>query len=332
VTTAEETTLTTGQLIRAALRLLLVAMPMAVLLAEPATAGAPQVRTQAPGFYRMMLGDFEITALSDGSIDLQVKQLLTNTTPEKVEAALERSFLKDPVETSVNGYLINTGTKLVLIDVGAGALFGPTVGRLVANLTASGYAPEQVDAIYITHLHGDHVGGLMNGDKVVFPNATVHCDQRDADHWLSQAKMDAAPQEAKGSFRGAMASIKPYASAGRFKPFDGDTQLTPGIRAAAAHGHTPGHTIYVVESKGQRLVLWGDLMHVAAVQFPEPSVTIRFDTDSSAALVQRQRQFADAAERRSWVAAAHLSFPGIGHLHADGSGYDWVPANYALAR
>ena len=324
--------MTIGQLIRDPLRLLVIAMPIVVLLAEPATAGAPQVRTQAPGFYRMMLGDFEVTALSDGSFDLHVKQLLTNTTPEKVDAALERSFLEDPVETSVNAYLINTGTKLVLIDAGAGTLSGPTVGKLVANLAASGYAPEQVDAIYITHLHGDHVGGLMNGDKVVFPNATVHCDQRDADHWLSQAKMDAAPEDAKRSFRGAMASIKPYATAGRFKPFDGDTELTPGIRAVAAHGHTPGHTIYVVESKGQRLVLWGDLMHVAAVQFPEPSVTIRFDTDSSAASVQRQRQFSDAAERRSWVAAAHLSFPGIGHLRADGSGYDWVPANFASVR
>ena len=109
------------------------------LLTAAAQAGAPQVKTQAPGYYRMTLGDFEITALSDGTVALQVGQLLTNTTPKKVQAALGRVHLADPVETSVNGYLINTGTKLVLVDAGAGTLFGPTLGKLVANLKASGW-------------------------------------------------------------------------------------------------------------------------------------------------------------------------------------------------
>lgn len=295
-------------------------------------AGAPQLRTSAPGFYRMMLGDFELTVLSDGTIDLHVTQLLTNTTPERVEAALARSYLQDPVETSVNAFLINTGEKLVLIDAGAGALFGPTVGKLLANMRASGYEPEQIDAVYVTHMHGDHIGGLMHGDSMAFPNATVHADQRDADYWLSQANLDAAPENQKGMFQGAMASLNPYVAAGRFKPFDGDTELIPGIRAVAAHGHTPGHTIFVVESQGQRLVVWGDLIHVAAVQFPEPSVTIRFDTDSDAAAVQRRQRAAEAAEGGHWVAAAHLSFPGIGHLRANGQGYDWLPANYTWLR
>jgi glyoxylase-like metal-dependent hydrolase (beta-lactamase superfamily II) len=166
----------------------------------------------------------------------------------------------------------------------------------------------------------------------VFPNATVHGDKHEADHWLGQAQMDAAPEEAKGTYKGAMASISPYAATGRFATFEGDTELTPGIRAVAAHGHTPGHTAYLIESAGQRLVLWGDLMHVAAVQFPEPSVTIRFDSDSNAAAAQRLKHFADAATQGIWVGAAHLSFPGIGHLRQEGTGYAWVPASYTALR
>jgi glyoxylase-like metal-dependent hydrolase (beta-lactamase superfamily II) len=119
---------------------------------------------------------------------------------------------------------------------------------------------------------------------------------------------------------------------GKFKPFSGNSDLTPGIKSVSTYGHTPGHTVYVVESQGQRLVLWGDLMHAAAVQFPDPSVTIKFDTDSKAAAAQRKAQYADAAKRGHWVAAAHLPFPGIGHLRADGKGYDWIPANYTALR
>lgn len=301
-------------------------------LGAVAHAGAPMVKTSAPGYYRMMLGDFEITALSDGTVDLPVDKLLTNTQPGKVTTALNQSFLKAPVETSVNAYLINTGNQLVLVDTGAAGLFGPTLGKLIGNLKAAGYQPEQVDAVIITHMHPDHVGGLMAGDQRAFPNATVHADQHDADFWLSQAQMEKAPADAKGFFQGAMASLNPYVNAGKFKPFNGNTELVPGIQAQASRGHTPGHSTYLVESKGQKLVLWGDLMHVAAVQFANPAVTIAFDTDSKAAAVQRQKAYADAAKNGYWVAAAHLSFPGIGHLRREGKGYRFVPANYSVVR
>ncbi len=305
----------------------------AVALALPhAHAAAPVAKAQAPGYYRMMLGGFEVTALSDGTVPLEVKKLLTNTTPTRVDALLKRSFLADPVETSVNGYLVNTGTKLVLIDTGAGNLFGPTLGGLVANLKAAGYQPEQVDEIYITHMHPDHVGGLVAGDKPAFPNAVVRADRRDPEFWLAQATLDAAPESDKGFIKGAMASVNPYVAAGRFKPFDGAGELVPGIRAVPTYGHTKGHTMYVVESSGQTLAVLGDLMHVAAVQFPEPSVTIQFDTDPKMAAIQRKRVFADSAVRRNWLAVAHLPFPGIGHIRADGHGYVYVPANYSVPR
>jgi glyoxylase-like metal-dependent hydrolase (beta-lactamase superfamily II) len=298
----------------------------------PVFAAAPQAKFPAPAFFRMMLGNFEITALSDGTVDLPVDKILSNTTPGKVDQALSKVFLKAPLETSVNGYLINTGTKLVLVDTGAASLFGPTLGKLVNNLKAAGYTPDQVDAVLITHMHPDHVGGLVNDGKLVFTNATVHADQRDADFWLSQANLDKAPKESQGFFKGAMASLKPYVDAGKFKPFNGNTDLVPGIKAVASPGHTPGHSTFVVESEGQKLVLWGDLMHVAAVQFANPAVTIQFDTDSKAAALQRQRAYADAAKGGYWVAAAHLSFPGIGHLRKEGRGYVFVPVNYSVVR
>ncbi len=309
--------------------LLLAAAFVAPPAVGTAQAAAPMVRTSAPGYHRMMLGDFEITALSDGTVALPLDKLLVMP-PEQLQQALARSFLTNPVETSVNGYLVNTGSKLVLIDTGAASLFGPTLGKLADNLRAAGYQPEQVDEVYITHLHPDHIGGLMNGDKLAFPNAVVRADKADADFWLSPAQMEKAPADAKGFFQGAMASLNPYVSVGRFKPFSGDTPLVPGVRAAASHGHTAGHSTYVVESKGEKLVLLGDILHAAAVQFDDPSVVIRFDTDNAAAAAERQKAFADAANGGYWIAAAHLAFPGIGHLRAEGKGYRFVPVNYGV--
>ena len=301
-------------------------------VATPVSAAAPMAKGQAPGYYRTMVGDFEVTALSDGTLDLEVEKILTRTTPAQTKRALQRAFLKDPVETSVNAYLVNTGAKLVLIDAGSGKLFGPTLGGLVASLKAAGYQPEQVDEIYITHMHPDHVGGLTAEGKIVFPNAVVRVDKHDADFWLSQKTLDAAPKDDKGFIEGAMASLKPYVDAGKLKTFEGNTELVPGVRAIATYGHTPGHAIYAIESKGQKLVLWGDLMHVAAVQFPNPAVTIQFDTDSKAAAAQRKKAFAEAAKGGYWVGAAHLPFPGLGHLRAEGAGYVFVPANYSVPK
>jgi glyoxylase-like metal-dependent hydrolase (beta-lactamase superfamily II) len=304
----------------------------ALALSDTAMAGAPIAKGQAPGWFRMMLGDFEVTAINDGTLDLPADKLLAGTTPAKVEAALAKQYLKSPVETSVNCFLINTGSKLVLIDAGAGNLFGATLGKALENLKASGYKPEQVDEIYITHMHADHVGSLVAGDKLAFPNATVRANKLEGDFWLSEANMGKAPEAMKQFFQGAMASLNPYVKAGKFKPFDGEGELVPGIRAVPAIGHTPGHTTYVVESKGQKLVVWGDLMHVAAVQFPDPSVTIQFDVDSKKAAPERKKAYADAAKNGYFVAIAHVSFPGIGQLRADGAGYRYFPVNYTRAK
>lgn len=293
-----------------------------------AHAEAPMVKTQAPAYHRFMLGDFEITALSDGTVKLPMLKLLQGN-PAQLAEALRRGFLRELVETSVNGYLVNTGKKLVLIDTGAAGLFGPTLGNLQANLVASGYKPEQVDEIYITHMHPDHVGGLVKDGKIAFPNAILRIDQRDVDFWLSMANLEAAPEANKGFFQGARASVNPYVAAGKLKPFNGSMELVPGIRSVSTYGHTPGHTVYQIESQGEKLVLWGDLMHVAAVQFEDPSVTIAFDTDSQAAKTQREKAFAEAASAGHLVGSTHISFPGVGNLRGNGKGYVWVPLNYS---
>ena len=300
------------------------------LLVAPATASAaaPQQRTQAPGFYRTMLGDFEITALSDGTVDLPVDKLLAEPAA-KTDAALAKAFVKAPLETSVNAYLVNTGSKLILIDAGAGTLFGPTLGKLVANLQAAGYKPEQVDDIFITHMHPDHVGGLSANGQRVFANATLHADKRDSDFWLSQANLDKAPADSKGFFQGAMASVNPYVAAGKYQPFEADGEPVPGVRTLASVGHTAGHTSYLVESRGQQLLVIGDLIHVASVQFAEPGITIAFDSDAKAAAASRARVFGEAAKDGALVGAAHLQFPGLGHLRAAGRSWQWVPSNYS---
>jgi len=296
-------------------------------LATVAGAAVPMSKAPQPGYFRFMVGDFEVTAISDGTVDLPMDQLM-NAPKEKVDAAAKKAFLPMPVEASVNGYLINTGTKLVLVDTGAGNLFGPTLGKFVANLKAAGYQPEQVDEIYITHMHADHVGGLASDGKLNFPNAVVRADKRDADYWLSKENLEKADKDHKGFFQGAQAMLGPYVAAGKFKAFDGDTDLVPGVKAHSSYGHTAGHTTYIVESKGQKLELWGDLMHFAAMQFADPSVTIKFDSDTKSAEAQRKKAYADAAKNGYWVGAAHLPFPGVGHLVASGNGYTFIPINY----
>jgi len=303
-------------------------LAVAALSGANAWAAAPLAKTNAPAFYRIMLGDFEVTAISDGTTELPVDTLLKGLSKEQVDDVLAKNFLKSPLESSFNAFLINTGGKLVLIDTGAGTLFSPTLGKMLANLKASGYQPEQVDEIYITHMHPDHVGGLLADGKPAFPNAVVRADKRESDYWLSDENAQKAPEAMKGFFQGVKATVGAYAAAGKYKPFTGNTDLVPGIKAVSSVGHTPGHTSYVVESQGQKLVLIGDLIHVAAVQFPDPTVTIGFDTDTKAAEAERLKEFAADAKNGTLIGAAHLSFPGLGHLLADGKGYRFIPLSF----
>ena len=296
-----------------------------------AHAQAPPANTQVPGYYRMPLGQFEITALYDGAIHLDSK-LLHHAKPADVNRRLDWKFVSHPVmQTALNAYLINTGDHLVLVDAGAASLFGPGLGYVIDNMKAAGYDPAQVDTVLITHLHGDHVGGLNDQEgKPVFPQATVFVSQADNDFWLSEEKAATAPEEARSFFKMAHDAAAPYLASGQWKTFADGAELVPGIKAVKASGHTPGHTAYAVESAGQKLLIWGDIVHAHAVQFAKPDVSIDFDTDQKAAIATRKALMRDMAASRSLVAGMHLPFPGIGHVRAEGkSGYAWVPVEFS---
>ncbi|MBM9401133.1 MBL fold metallo-hydrolase [Gluconacetobacter azotocaptans] len=317
------------------------AMSLALVgLSPSAFASAPQVRTQAPGFYRMMLGSFEITALLDGTHPFPDEAVLTKTgpgakaskffdgNPDEARALLAASDLSVPTEGSINAFLVNTGSRLILIDSGAGTLYGACCGHLLANLRAAGYKPEQVDEVFLTHLHADHIGGIAPAGRLAFPNAIVRANRIDVDYWLNNANASAAPAFLRPMFKNDKTSLEPYMMAGRLRPFTGETELVPGIKAIPTPGHTPGHTSYMVESKGERLLVWGDIIHVAAIQFPDPDVTVTYDSDDSQAKATREAIFAEAAQKRFWIAAAHISFPGLGHIGVRGKESVWIPADY----
>jgi glyoxylase-like metal-dependent hydrolase (beta-lactamase superfamily II) len=302
-----------------------------MVLATLAHAEAPKVQTQVPGYYRMMLGQFEITALYDGALDLDTK-LLHNTTPMELNKLLARMFVGNPkMQTAVNAYLVNTGKNLVLVDTGAAKLFGPTLGFILQNMRAAGYDPAQVDTVIITHMHPDHIGGLDDADgKPLFPKARIMVAKEDNDFWLSQKEADAAPDRIKPFFKMARDIAAPYQKVGQWQAFTEGSVLVPGILAVKANGHTPGHTAFAVESDGQKLLIWGDLVHAHAVQFARPDVSIEFDINEKQAIATRKSIFKTMAISKSLVAGMHLPFPGIGHVRWDGKeSYSWVPIEFA---
>jgi glyoxylase-like metal-dependent hydrolase (beta-lactamase superfamily II) len=306
-------------------RLALVAAGLAVSFA--ATAGAPQQKAQVPGWYRTLVGDFEVTALLDGNIDLKPKELLKGTRPGEVERGLRRALIEgDAVPTSVNAFLVNTGTQLILVDTGAAEAFGPGLGQVPVNLKAAGYDPSQVDLVLLTHLHGDHAAGLLGADgKPMYPNAKVMVSAPESGYWLDEAQKAKAPEQADGF---DLAKKVSSALPGQWTTFAPGAAIAPGVTALPT-GHTPGHSSYVFESKGQKLIVLGDVIHVGAVQFARPEVGINFDTpDSKGAIASRKRLFAQAAKDRTLLAGAHLAYPGLGRVRADGSGYVWVPVMF----
>ncbi|MBB3941468.1 glyoxylase-like metal-dependent hydrolase (beta-lactamase superfamily II) [Novosphingobium fluoreni] len=296
----------------------------AVLAATAASAQDAPAWPQAPGYYRMQLGDFRVTVLSDGAVDRDLPAIMSD--PDTVRARYQAQHQALPARLSINCYLIDTGEHRILVDTGAGELFGNGVaGHLVANLRSAGYAPEDIDTVLLTHIHGDHSGGLSIAGQRLFPNATAYVDAADPALWLSKAQEAAAPVARRATFGQSQKTVGPYVVAGRLKTFTAPATLFPGVRAIPLRGHTPGQSGYVIESQGQRLLLSGDVIHSAEVQFRDPAVTIHYDVDPKAAAATREAILAETAANGILVGGAHIAFPGLGHVTRETKGYSWVP-------
>ncbi len=269
---------------------LLAAIANFVTVPNAALAAAPLHHDQAPGFYRLKVGDLEVTALFDGPGVFDVNWLNGEKTKDGVLKALH----DDPhlLDVADAGYLVNTGKQLILVDAGSGTWFGGgKFGHLVSNLRSAGYTPEEVDLVLVTHLHSDHIGGLTTQDgKIVF--------------------------------------AAPYIKAGKWHTFSDSRQIVDGMQIVPLRGHTPGHTGYELSSQGKNILFWGDVMHVQRLQLPDPKVTVVFDVDPTAAAVTRDQLLRKLASEDVLIVGPHLLFPGLGRLHKEGGGYRWAPVAF----
>ena len=269
---------------------------------------------QVAGYYQHQVGDVQITALLDGT-NFMSPSLFKDISPQQVQQILKKYYADQDkgVQTSINAFLVNTGKSLVLVDSGAASCFGAHLGSILKNLEASGYKPEQVDTILLTHLHPDHV-----------------LDQ--ANYWLDPKQAAKLPKDKQAGYEGTVKHIKqaiaPYQAKQRFKTYKLGDEIQ-GFKVINTAGHTPGHFSYELKTKGESVVFIGDIVHSHTVQFDQPKTAIEYDIDPKKAVATRLKQFADFAKNGQTIAAPHLPFPGIGHIYsADGKSYQWIPVHF----
>jgi glyoxylase-like metal-dependent hydrolase (beta-lactamase superfamily II) len=230
-------------------------------------------------------------------------------------AALDRYIPGGTYTSEVNTFLIKTPDRIIVVDTGFG-------GAIFSSMKTLGVDPAQVDAVLITHMHGDHINGLQKNGRALFPKARVYLAQEEKDFWIKPGAPTAG--------NSAAAALAPYKDrVETFRPGElgsAIADLIPGIKPVAAFGHTPGHTAFMVESGGRKLLIWGDLMHAQLIQFPIPEQSVSYDTDPVAAAAVRRQILEYAAQNKIPIAGMHLVYPAIGTVTAEGNGYRFIPA------
>jgi glyoxylase-like metal-dependent hydrolase (beta-lactamase superfamily II) len=295
---------------------------------QPARAAAPPAGKQAPNYYRAKLGDFEITVVSDGARAIPLSPtFVRNVKIEDVLKVAEAAYMpKGAIVAPFNPMVVNTGSKLVMIDTGYGPGIAPTVGLLPATLAAAGFDPRTVDIVLISHMHGDHILGLKNPDgSLAFPNAEIKVPAVDWAYWMSDENMDKAPagfQKASFGFNRKIFSNL----ADRVTRFDWGKEVAPGITAVDSSGHTPGHSSFVIASGSSKLFYQADVAIVPELFLRHPDWHVMFDTDPDNAVRTRRRIYDMASADKLFIAGYHFPFPGLGYVEKDGTGYRLVPA------
>lgn len=274
---------------------------------------------------RYSVGGFEVNTLHDGAVSLEEPQktFAMNVDADTFSAENAENFLpNDSFQISFTPTLVNTGSELVLFDTGNGEGARPARGNMRAALENAGYSPEQVDIVVITHMHPDHIGGLMEGGGAAFPNARYVTGQKEYDFW---AAMD---PEANGVTKLLASNVKPLAEKMTFLEDGGS--VVSGITAMAANGHTPGHMIYLLESDGKQLALTADTANHYVWSLAHPEWEVRFDMDKEAAANARKQVFGMLASDKIPFVGYHMPFPAVGYVETDGDGFRYVPASYQL--
>ncbi|WP_457649660.1 MBL fold metallo-hydrolase [Profundibacter sp.] len=311
------------------------AAPALILTSAPKAAAqtTPVAHmAQVPGYYRYWVGDIEITALLDGYMAIPHSFIIgydDAAARESTKKAHHR-FTEDQVSFPVNGYVIRTGSELILIDTGAPLAIAPTVGGLVANLRSAGFEPKDITTVLMTHLHVDHIGGLLDKDgNKLFKNASFVCSQAEWNFLHDDAVRMAAPEEFRPVLDLARQFVAPYKDQQNL--FTGEKELFTGITSIPLHGHTPGHTGYAIHSQGESLLIWGDVIHLSAMQFAHPDWGVVFDADAEQAKKTRIAMFDRASADQMAVAGMHIDFPGIGYVERSGDTYRYVSAPWMPA-
>lgn len=272
-----------------------------------------------PGSHR--IGDFEVTVLpeSQGEGDLSI---LLNATPEMIAYAIPG----EKYPNAVNAFLVTSADQMIVFDTGFG-------NELFTNIEKKGVKVEDVDAVVITHMHGDHVSGLVKDSLATFPNSKIYIARPEFEYWTSEEKMNAMPEEKRGTFMLAQQIGALYGDQiVLFEPGDfrkEKVEILPGVSALAAYGHTPGHTVYLLESGNDKMLIWGDLTHAMAIQMPYPEVSVTYDVDPVAAAASRQAVLKYVSVNNIHVAGMHVAFPGMGKVtKATGNhAYNFTPYN-----
>lgn len=301
--------------------------------ATPALAAAPTLTQAATettrpfaGTYRFTVGDATVTAILDGYLDA-APQMLSGIDPAAIAPALEdaqQTLQPGGVRIPVNAFLIEQTGKRILIDAGTSAFLGDTLGDLNTALASINVAPDSIDAIALTHIHPDHSGGLIDGQgKAVFPNAQIIVGQSEYAFWHDDAIMTSVPESSRGFFQIARNTVAPYKD--RLILHTDEQEVLPGLISLPLPGHTPGHAGYLLQSGSEQLLFWGDLIHITALQFATPEITIAFDTDAALTIETRRAMFDRASADNLLVTGAHLDFPGLGKVRKTEDGYAYQP-------
>jgi glyoxylase-like metal-dependent hydrolase (beta-lactamase superfamily II) len=300
------------------------------LLSGPAWAqNAPDLGTPTlpeNGVRRIPLGDAELLAVHDGIARRPLAEGFVRNAPlADVKAQLGAAGLPtDYLDVSFTAFVLVTRTRRILMDTGNGEFGAPTTGRLLANLVRAGIAPESIDTVLITHFHGDHINGLRRRDgSPVFPKAQIMVPAREWAYWMDDERMAAAPEGMKGAFQAVRRVFGPVAA--QVKRFEPDTEVLPGVLAVAAHGHTPGMSMFEVNARDQKFLFVADLTNVPALFMSRPDWAVQFDMDAEAARVVRRQVLAAAATEGTLVGGYHFPFPAVGKVLEQGEGYELDP-------